>query len=60
MSTRILRGVSNSTAKRDYRPDLLQSAVARAGAIHKAQQPKKDAPTPKLRGAKAKAAAASS
>ncbi|KAG7007950.1 trafficking protein particle complex subunit 6b [Physcia stellaris] len=53
----IYKGVVNSTAKQGYRADLRQEAVARASAIRKSQQPKKEAPEKKLRGAKAKAAA---
>src|ERR1700759_3089917 len=55
---RSYRTVVNSTAKRGYRPDLRQTAVARVSAIHNSQRQKKDAPAPKPRGAKAKAAAA--
>jgi hypothetical protein len=57
---RTYRSVVNSTAKRDYRPDLRQVAVARASAIHNSQREKKDTPPAKPRGAKAKATAASS
>lgn len=48
----------NQTTKQDYRPDLRQEAVARASAIRLSQQPKKDLPEKKVRGAKAKDAAA--
>lgn len=54
---RVYRSVVNSTAKRGYRADLRAEAVARASAIRKSQRPVKDAPAPKLRGAKAKKAA---
>jgi len=51
-------GIVNSTTKVGYRPDLRAEAVSRASAIRKSQKPvKADRPT-KLRGAKAKAAAA--
>jgi large subunit ribosomal protein L28e len=56
---RSYRTVVNSTAKRGYRPDLRQVAVARVSAIHNSQRQKKDDPVPKPRGAKAKAAASS-
>jgi hypothetical protein len=49
--------VVNNTAKRGYRTDLRTSAVARTSAIKNSQRVKKDAPKPKLRGAKAKKAA---
>jgi len=45
--------IVNSTAKRNYRPDLRQSAVARASAIRHSQRTKKETPNPKPRGAKA-------
>jgi len=48
----------SSTAKRGYRSDLRAEAVARASAIRKSQKPVKDTPAPKLRGAKARKAAA--
>ncbi|CAF9911852.1 MAG: hypothetical protein HETSPECPRED_000466 [Heterodermia speciosa] len=54
---KIYKGVVNYTAKKGYRADLRQEAVARASAIHQSQQPKKEIPEKKLRGAKAKAAA---
>ena len=53
----IYKSVASSTAKEGYRADLRQEAVARASAIRKSQQPKKETPEKKLRGAKAKAAA---
>ncbi|KAF2736973.1 ribosomal protein L28e, partial [Polyplosphaeria fusca] len=56
-STRkVYKAIVNSTAKRGYRPDLRQDAVARASALRKGQKdPKADKPT-KARGAKAKKA----
>lgn len=54
---RIYKGVVNYTAKQGYRADLRQEAVARASAIRKSQQAKKETPEKKLRGAKAKAVA---
>ncbi|KAI9834910.1 MAG: hypothetical protein M1838_005445 [Thelocarpon superellum] len=51
------KGIVNYTAKQGYRSDLRAEAVARASAIRQSQQPKKDAPEKKLRGAKAKKAA---
>lgn len=52
--------IVNSTAGRGYRADLRSAAVKRASAIKKSQKPaKKDHPV-KLRGAKAKKAAAES
>lgn len=54
---KIYKSVASSTAKNGYRADLREVAVARVSAIRRSQQPKKDTPAPKLRGAKAKAAA---
>ena len=54
---RQFRSIVTSTAKRGYRADLRADAVARASALRQAQRAKKDAPTPKLRGSKAKKAA---
>ncbi|KAI1437696.1 60S ribosomal protein L28 [Xylaria sp. CBS 124048] len=51
--------VANQAAKHSYRPDLRQAAVARASAIRHSQKPTKATPEPKLRGSKAKKAAAS-
>jgi large subunit ribosomal protein L28e len=52
-------GIVNSTTKRSYRPDLRADAVSRASAIRKSQKTVTKADRPaKLRGAKAKAAAA--
>ncbi len=56
--TRTYKGIVSSTAKSGYRADLRAEAVARASAIRLSQTPKKDAPEKKLRGAKAKKAAA--
>ncbi|KAN0102805.1 ribosomal protein L28e [Hyaloscypha variabilis] len=52
------KGIVSSTAKSGYRSDLRAEAVARASAIRLSQTPKKDAPEKKLRGSKAKKAAA--
>ncbi|CZR58981.1 related to ribosomal protein L28 [Phialocephala subalpina] len=52
------KGIVSSTAKSGYRSDLRLEAVARASAIRQSQTPKKDAPEKKLRGSKAKKAAA--
>jgi large subunit ribosomal protein L28e len=50
--------IVNSTASKGYRADLRSNAVKRASAVSKSQKPaKKDHPV-KLRGAKAKKAAA--
>ena len=56
-SLRTYATVVNSTAKRGYRTDLRTAAIARTSAIKSSQRVKKDAPKPKLRGAKAKKAA---
>ncbi|EPE34589.1 60S ribosomal protein L28 [Glarea lozoyensis ATCC 20868] len=50
--------IVSNTAKSGYRSDLRPYAVARASAIRKSQTPKKDLPESKVRGAKAKKAAA--
>jgi large subunit ribosomal protein L28e len=55
---RTYKGIVSSTAKSGYRADLRAEAVSRASAIRLSQTPKKDAPEKKLRGAKAKKAAA--
>jgi hypothetical protein len=57
---RIYSAIVNSTAKRNYRPDLRKDAVARASAIRKAGKPVKASPAQKLRGAKAQKAAEAS
>ncbi|KAI9718966.1 MAG: hypothetical protein M1812_003851 [Candelaria pacifica] len=51
------KGIVNYTAKSGYRSDLRAEAVARASAVRKSQQSKKDIPEKKLRGGKAKKAA---
>jgi hypothetical protein len=56
--SRTYKAIASQTAKSGYRPDLRAAAVARASAIRRAQLPKKEAPAPKLRGAKAKKAVA--
>ncbi|KAF2666234.1 ribosomal protein L28e [Microthyrium microscopicum] len=48
--------VVSSTAKRGYRADLRQAAVARTSAIQNSQREKKDRPAAKPRGVKAKKA----
>ncbi|KAJ1302497.1 hypothetical protein OPQ81_002815 [Rhizoctonia solani] len=53
------QGVVASQARLGYRPDLRQAALQRVTALARAQQEKKAAPEPKLRGKKAKAAAES-
>jgi large subunit ribosomal protein L28e len=55
---KIYKSVASSTAKNGYRADLREAAVSRVSAIRRSQQPKKDAPAPKVRGVKAKKAAA--
>jgi large subunit ribosomal protein L28e len=55
---RTYKGIASVTAKSGYRPDLRAPAIARASAIRQSQRPKKDAPEKKLRGTKAKKAAA--
>ncbi|KAA6407273.1 MAG: 60S ribosomal L28 [Lasallia pustulata] len=54
---KIYKGIVNYTAKQGYRADLRQEAVARASAIRRSSQPKKEVPEKKLRGSKAKKAA---
>jgi large subunit ribosomal protein L28e len=56
--SRTYKGIVSSTAKLGYRSDLRAEAVSRASALRLAQVPKKDAPEKKLRGKKAKKAAA--
>lgn len=58
LSNRIYKSVASSTAKNGYRADLREAAVSRVSALRRSQQPKKDAPAPKVRGAKAKQTAA--
>ncbi|PQE04224.1 60S ribosomal L28 protein [Rutstroemia sp. NJR-2017a BVV2] len=55
---KVYAGVAKTVAKNSYRPDLRAAAVSRASAILESQTPKKDAPESKLRGSKAKKAAA--
>lgn len=57
-SRKLYKSVVSSTAKKGYRPDLRRDAVARASAVKLSQREKKDKPAPKLRGAKARKAAA--
>lgn len=54
---RVYKGVADKTAQNGYRADLREEAVARVSAIRRSQQPKKDAPAQKPRGAKARQAA---
>lgn len=58
--TRTYVAIVNGVVKSGYRSDLRAAAVARASAIRQSQTPKKDAPEKKLRGSKAKKAAAES
>ena len=58
LSSRTYKTIASNTAKSGYRSDLRAHAIARASAIRKSQTPKKDAPESKVRGAKAKKAAA--
>ncbi|KAF2093910.1 ribosomal protein L28e [Rhizodiscina lignyota] len=55
-SRKTYRSIVSQTAGRGYRPDLRQSAVARASAIKLSQKDKKANPPVKLRGARAKKA----
>ncbi|KAG9242571.1 ribosomal L28e family protein [Calycina marina] len=59
-SRKTYKSVANHVAKSGYRGDLRAHAVARASAIRKSQQSVKESPAPKLRGGKAKKAAAES
>lgn len=52
------KGIASSTAKSGYRPDLRAAAVSRASAIRRSQRPVRPEPEKKLRGKKAKIAAA--
>ncbi|CAE6475954.1 60S ribosomal protein L28 [Paucibacter sp. DJ4R-1] len=54
------QGVVASQARLGYRPDLRQAALQRVSALQRAQLEKKPAPERKLRGKKAKTAAAAS
>lgn len=55
---RTYKTIASNIAKSGYRADLRADAVARASAIRQSQVPKKAAPESKVRGAKAKKAAA--
>ncbi|KIW09162.1 uncharacterized protein PV09_00097 [Verruconis gallopava] len=59
-SRKSYRSILNSTGNRGYRPDLSKAAVKRASAIKASQRPVKPDPPTKLRGAKARKAAAAS
>ncbi|KAK0384808.1 hypothetical protein NLU13_7286 [Sarocladium strictum] len=52
------KAVANQSAKRGYRADLRSAAISRVSAIRRAQGKPRETPEPKLRGKKAKAAAA--
>jgi large subunit ribosomal protein L28e len=54
---RTYKAIATSTASSGYRPDLRAPAVARASALRRAAQPKKETPASKPRGAKARKAA---
>lgn len=60
MSRSAYKSVANQTAKNGYRPDLREAAVQRVSAIKQSQRAVKPEPETKLRGKKAKEAAASS
>ena len=51
---RVYKNVADAVGKKSYRGDLNNHAVARASALKKAQQPKKDTPERKPRGTKAR------
>lgn len=55
---RTSKAVANQVAKRGYRADLREFAVARASMIRHSQRPVKASPVSKLRGNAAKKAAA--
>lgn len=55
---RTYASIANSTVKSGYRPDTRAEAIARASAIRQSQRPVKAEPESKVRGAKAKKAAA--
>ncbi|KAL7626262.1 hypothetical protein AAE478_003032 [Parahypoxylon ruwenzoriense] len=57
---KIYKTVANQTAKTGYRADLREAAVARVSAVRRSQKSPKPTPEPKLRGAKAKKATATS
>jgi large subunit ribosomal protein L28e len=56
---RIYKGVASKTAQHGYRADVREEAVARVSALRRSQQPKKDTPASKPRGARKAAAEAS-
>ncbi|KAF5021113.1 hypothetical protein F66182_6855 [Fusarium sp. NRRL 66182] len=56
--TRTYQAVANQAAKNGYRSDLRSAAVERASAVKKSHKPVKPEPEQKLRGNKAKKAAA--
>ena len=58
MNDRIYKSIVGSTAKQGYRADLRAEAVSRASAIRRTNRPVKDDREKKLRGAKARKAAA--
>jgi len=57
-SSRTYKTIATNTAKSGYRSDLRAEAVSRASTIRKSQRAAKDVPEKKIRGAKAKKAAA--
>ncbi|VUC23301.1 unnamed protein product [Clonostachys rosea] len=59
-SRKAYKAIANQTAKNGYRADLRETAVQRVSAIRRSQLPVKPEPEQKLRGNKAKKAAASS
>lgn len=58
MYSRIYKSVANLAARRSYRSDLRQSAIERVSAIRRSRRAVRPDPEPKLRGSKAKKAAA--
>ncbi|KAF4468658.1 ribosomal l28e [Fusarium albosuccineum] len=58
LANRTYQAVANQTAKNGYRPDLRSAAVERASAVKRSHKPVKPEPEQKLRGNKAKKAAA--
>ncbi|KAL2816375.1 ribosomal L28e protein family-domain-containing protein [Aspergillus cavernicola] len=54
---KIYKGVADKTAKRGYRADLREDAVARVAALRRSQKAKKDTPARKPRGAQVTKAA---
>ncbi|MCJ1288342.1 hypothetical protein MMC26_007697 [Xylographa opegraphella] len=55
---KVYKNIVNVTAKQGYRPDLRRDAVARASAIRMSSRTIKETPEKKVRGRKAKQAAA--